>query len=171
MSDSTVKKITRLKLHDGEAGVRQTLKLMGRLVREYRANPTIYGLARSLIQKVPQKSWRGEVDQMFYFVRDDIRYVKDPVGAEAVQLPTITLSIKSGDCDDKVTLLSSLLESAGHPTRFCAVKVDGKDRYSHVFLQTKIGKSWWVSLETTEPWPSGKQSPRISGKMLVFYPR
>lgn len=170
MPEASVRKISRQKLLDGEAGVRQTLKLMGRLVREYRANPTIYGLARSLIQKVPQKSWRGEIDAMFYFVRDGIRYVRDPVGAEAVQLPTITLDIKSGDCDDKVTLLSSLLESAGHPTRFCAVKVDGGERYSHVFLQTKIGKKW-LSLEPTEPWPSGQQSPRISGKMLVFYPR
>jgi hypothetical protein len=96
--------------------------------------------------------------------------IRDPVGAEAVQLPTVTLEIKSGDCDDKVTLLSALLESCGHPTRFCAVKVDGSDRYSHVFLQTKLGKSW-LSLETTEPWPPGQQSPRISGKMLVFYPR
>lgn len=170
MTDSKIRKIDRLKLHDGEAGVRQTLKIMGRLVREYRASPTIYGLSRSLIQKVPQKSWRGEVDALFYFVRDSIRYVKDPVGAEAVQLPTITLEIKSGDCDDKVTLLSSLLEAIGHPTRFCAVKVDGGSRYSHVFLQTKVGKRW-VSLETTEPWPSGQQSPRITGKMLVYYPR
>lgn len=170
MTDSKIRKIDRLKLHDGEAGVRQTLKIMGRLVREYRASPTIYGLSRSLIQKVPQKSWRGEVDALFYFVRDGIRYVKDPVGAEAVQLPTITLEIKSGDCDDKVTLLSSLLEAIGHPTRFCAVKVDGGSRYSHVFLQTKVGKRW-VSLETTEPWPSGQQSPRITGKMLVYYPR
>jgi len=170
MTDSKIRKIDRLKLHDGEAGVRQTLKIMGRLVREYRASPTIYGLSRSLIQKVPQKSWRGEVDALFYFVRDSIRYVKDPVGAEAVQLPTITLEIKSGDCDDKVTLLSSLLEAIGHPTRFCAVKVDGGSRYSHVFLQTKVGKRW-VSLETSEPWPSGQQSPRITGKMLVYYPR
>jgi len=170
MTDNSVKKISRQKLLDGEAGVRQTLKLMGRLVREYRANPIIYGLGRSLIQKVPEKSWRGEIGAMFYFVRDQIRYVRDPVGAEAVQLPTVTLEIKSGDCDDKVTLLSALLESCGHPTRFCAVKVDNSDRYSHVFLQTKLGKSW-LSLETTEPWPPGQQSPRISGKMLVFYPR
>ena len=170
MPDSTVRKIDRLKLLDGEAGVRQTLKLMGKLVRKYRADPAVYGLARSLIQKVPQKSWRGEADALFYFVRDGIRSVKDPVGAEAVQLPTITLEIKSGDCDDKVTLLSSLLESIGHPTRFCAVKVDGGTRYSHVFLQTKVGKRW-VSMETTEPWPPGQQSPRISGKMLVYYPR
>lgn len=164
-----VDKIARLKIADGEAGIRQTLKLMGDLVRKYRGNPTIYGLARTLTANVPSKSWSAEVNALFYFVRDQIRYVKDPVGYEAVQLPTTTLQVQSGDCDDKVTLLCSLLESIGHPTRFVAVKVDGQQNYSHVYCQTKIGKDW-LSLETTENWQPGQSSNRIT-KRLAYYPR
>ena len=164
-----VKRITRLTLSDGEAGIRQTLKIMGDLVREYRGNATIYSLARSLTANVPAKAWNAEVDTIFYFVRDQIRYVKDPVGYEAVQLPTITLQIQSGDCDDKVTLLCSLLESIGHPTRFVAVQVDGQPFYSHVYCQTKIGKRW-KSLESTEDWAPGQFSNRAT-KRLAYYPR
>lgn|SRR5574343_1453504 len=164
-----IDKITRFKIADGEAGIRQTLKVMGNLVKKYRRNPVIYNLARTLTANVPQKSWIGEVYSLFYFVRDEIRYVKDPVGIESVQMPTITLQIGSGDCDDKVTLLCSLLESIGHPTRFVAVMVKGSNRYSHVYCQTKVGKRW-ISLETTENWEPGQSSDQIT-KRLAYYPR
>lgn len=140
---------------------------MKRLIREYKSNPAIYGLARHIVSACPEKNWAAEVNAVFFFVRDQIRYTLDPLNLEGLQAPTETLKLKSGDCDDKVMLMGALLQSIGHPVRMVAVQVDGADYYSHVFLQSKIGERW-VSYETTERWQPGQTSPRITGQAIVM---
>lgn len=139
---------------------------MRRLIREYKSNPVIYGLARNIVSTLPEKNWTAEVNAVFFFVRDKIRYTLDPYALEGLQAPTETLNLGAGDCDDKVMLMGSLLQSIGHPVRMVAVQVDGSPHYSHVFLQTRIGDRW-VSYETTERWQPGEVSPRITGKAIV----
>lgn len=50
---------------------------------------------------------------LFYFIRDYINYVNDPVAREYIQNPLYTLKIKSGDCDDHALLFSLMLYSIG----------------------------------------------------------
>lgn len=162
--------VTRVTIRKGEPGIRDTLRIMGRLVKQYQADPMIRSLSADLVRHFPNKSFSAEVTALFYYVRDVIRYVKDPVQYELVQTPIKTLELRYGDCDDQVTLLCSMLESIGHPTRFVAVQVDDQPNYSHVFCQTLVGTRW-LSLETTERWEPGQQSPRITGRPIVWYPR
>lgn len=140
---------------------------MRRLAREYATDPTIIALSRKLTLGLPPKAWRSEVERLFHFVRDQVRYCLDPVDCEGLQTPVETLRLGQGDCDDKCMLLAALLRSIGHPSEFVAVQVDGQAHYSHVFLRTRIGDRW-VSLETTEPWPMGKVGERITGKPLAL---
>lgn len=139
---------------------------MRAIIRHYTTDPTVYGLARHIVSRLPEKSWSAEVNALFYFVRDQIRYTLDPHDCEGLQTPVETLNLGTGDCDDKVMLLAALLRSIGHPTKLVAVQVDNSPNYSHVFLQTRIGPQW-LSLETTEKWAPGKISPRITGKAMV----
>jgi transglutaminase-like putative cysteine protease len=131
---------------------------MRRLVRQYKKDATIRNTAASMIQRLDQKDWESEITTLFHFVRDSIRYMRDVRGVETVQTPVATLSRGYGDCDDKSTLLASLLESVGHPTRFVAIG-RGPNSFSHVYVETRIGTRW-IGLEPTEPVPAGWKPPR-----------
>lgn len=148
-------RVTIAGLPSGEAGVVGTLKWMERFARDAAHNDhAIRMLALGQFQGLAQKDYIGEAKRLHAFVRDRIRYVRDPEGRELVQTPQATLGIGQGDCDDKATLLASLLMATGHPVRFVAVAVGPNPNLSHVYVETRIGTSW-VPAETTEPWPFG----------------
>lgn len=69
---------------------------------------------------------RGMISQgrlpHFFFVRDRIRYRRDPVDVELVQDAQRTIETGAGDCDDKVVALCSLLCVAGYVTRFVSAR-------------------------------------------------
>lgn len=166
----TVDRITLKQLPDGDAGTRATLKEMGDLVRRYKVDPLIYTLSRQLTAHLPQKDWPGQVRALTEYVRDRIRYVHDPSGLQALQLPPITLELGAGNCAQKSTLLGALLASIGHPVQFAAARELNDEKYGHVFVRTLIGRSW-VPLETTEPVEPGTLGPgaqRITQPLLIY---
>jgi transglutaminase-like putative cysteine protease len=91
------------------------------------------------------------------YVRDNIRYVRDPAPAEQLSPPAWVMQIGAGDCDDKAILLASLLASIGHSARFIAVAF-APEAYSHVWVQVHIGGRW-IDLEPTEPLKCGERIP------------
>lgn len=137
---------------------------MSELVKRSKKNPDLRAFALSLVRRNGQKDYAGEVRDIHAFVRDRIRYVKDVTGVETLHTPEKLLELRQGDCDDKSTLLASLLESIGHPTRFIAVGFR-PGRFDHVYVETKIGPRW-VGLETTEPWPPGRVPPNPITRMV-----
>jgi transglutaminase-like putative cysteine protease len=159
---------TLLEISDGVPGIKQTLYLMRALVRRYKVDPNIRHVAASLVQDLPPKDWRGQVRRLHAFVRDRIRYLRDIDGVETVQTPDKTLELAYGDCDDKATLLATLLQTIGHPARFVAIATQAPGDFSHVFVDTLIGREW-VALETTEPVEMGWQPPphRQLSRMIV----
>lgn len=139
---------------DGTVGTRQTLRLMARLVREYRTDPAIREKAAYLVQFLPGQQFTEEVRTLFTWVRDNIRYLGDVQNVETIQSPDVTLARRHGDCDDQATLLAAMLESIGHKTRFVAVGFSRPGEFDHVFTETRIGNDW-VALETTIAVPMG----------------
>ena len=124
-------------LPSGRKGVLATLKVMREFVRRYKKIPEIRKRGADLIAHVPQKDFAGEASALHNFVRDHIRYMRDINGVETVQTPDATLRFGYGDCDDKATLLATLLEATGHPTRFVAIG-RSPGRFEHVFVETQI---------------------------------
>ncbi len=149
----------------GRAGIVETLNLMRGLVRESKKSLAIRTTALSLVQDLEQKDFQSEIEEIFFFVRDGIRYVKDVNGVETLQYPQITLQLKQGDCDDKSTLLASLLESIGHKTRFKAVGFS-PGKFSHVFVQA-FYQGKWVSLDATMDRPLGWQPPNAVEQLCL----
>jgi transglutaminase-like putative cysteine protease len=135
-------------LPSGIEGTRQTLDLMVRITNDAKTRLEVRNRALSLTRWLPPKAWRAQVDQLFKFVRDQIRYTRDIRGVETLTHPVQTLAIGQGDCDDKSMLLAALLESIGHPTRFIAVGLQ-PNSFQHVLVETVIGDDW-VALETTK---------------------
>lgn len=126
---------------------------MRRLVRDAKKTLPVRQTALLIVQNIPPKNWYREVSEIWQFVTNNIRYVRDVNGVETLQTPEKTMEFGQGDCDDQSVLIASLLESIGHPTRFIALGF-GPLNYQHVFAETKIGNKW-MPVETTEDWPLG----------------
>lgn len=153
------------RIPSGKAGVIATLKIMRNMIRTGKTSLPVRLLALDLTSNLQQKNYSGEISEIFYFVRDRIRYVKDIDGVETLQTPDKTLELKAGDCDDKSILLASMLQAIGHPVRLVAVGFK-PGVFCHVFVQTKIGTKW-VSLETTEPQKLGWEPPRALERLVM----
>lgn len=134
----------------GVAGTRQTLKIMARLVKDYRTNPTIRNVAADMVQHLPGMSFHGEAKTLFDWVQRNVRYLQDVNDVETIQAPDVTLQDRRGDCDDQATLLAALLESIGHPVRFVAIGYTNPSEFDHVFVETRIGDTW-EGCDTTVP--------------------
>lgn len=147
-------------LPDGIAGIKETLACMTAYVREYKKAPEIRRMADVLTQHLDDKDFVGEAGALFDFVQNNIRYLQDIADVETLQTPVVTLENGSGDCDDKSTLLATLLESIGHKTRFIAAGFNGGD-IEHVFVESRMGTKW-VPMDTTESQPMGWMPPGIT---------
>jgi transglutaminase-like putative cysteine protease len=141
--------------------------MMSDLVKAGKKNPAIRQRATSLVQDLPSKDRLGEIERLFNYVQNSIRYVRDIHDVETLHYAEQVMSQEHGDCDDKAILLSSLLESIGHPTRFVAVGFQPGE-FSHVFVDTMIGNKKWLSLDTTEYHPIGWRPPGIV-EILLWY--
>lgn len=113
----------------------------------------------------------GEVRALFMFVRDRVRYTRDPVGVELLQTPTRVLRERVGDCDDKSILLAALLRAVGHPARvaFRAIAANPffPGQFSHVYVIARVGQRE-IPLDPTPPKARmGWEYPRPSALMEV----
>lgn len=154
-----------MQIPGGKAGIIRTLKLMRELVRQGKIDMTIRQLALKLVAHLPQKAWRAQINALFEFVREEIRYVHDINGIETLHTARKVLELGSGDCDDKAILLASLLESVGHPTRFMAIGF-APDEYEHVLVDTKVG-DFWLPLDATEPFDAGWNPPNVVSRLII----
>lgn len=142
-----------------------TLGAMQSLAIRGRADPSIRKLARKIIEGVPNKDYSGEVAAVTQWIRDNIRYTRDPFQRETVQAAHVTLRDGHGDCDDMSILGASLLGSIGHNTQF---KIVGKDKPAHVFIEVNIpGRGWIISDPTVQKdytkLPPGYRAIQIAG--------
>ena len=149
----------------GFRGTQATLRAVRHLARADSSTPEIWRLSRVLTQDLLSYDRRAEVGAIHHFVRDGIRYVRDPRGTEAVQSPRTTLRIGSGDCDDKTALVGSLLTAIGYPVRYVLAKTDPlrPEDFSHIYPETEIGSDW-LAIETIIPGaPLGWRTPSLGG--------
>lgn len=157
--------VFEVRIGSGNRGVIDTLKVMRRMVREYRRNPQIIALVQSLLANVNEKWWVEELSALLRFVQRDVRYTLDVNEVEVLQSPTHLLQTRQGDCDDKSTLLATMIEAAGHKARFEAVGFDGEN-LSHVLVSAQVGNDW-LPLETTEPVNAGWYPPNVNTKYVL----
>ena len=153
-------------LAPGSAGTAQTLRQMAKLARDGAKDPGVIQVASELVRNLPQYDRVGEVCAIHEFVRDSIRYTNDPTDLELIRTPRAILEMGVGDCDDKSILLSSLLRCIGRPSRFIAIQMRGVKAFSHVYVETPMGKKW-IALETIKPVKAGWQPNNVCRRMVV----
>ena len=86
---------------------------------------------------------------LYYFVRDEIKYVSDPLGKEYIESPKIVLKTGTADCESGSLLLLNMMENIG---------VDGEIVLipGHAFVRIKLDKALgkykyddWIYLDWT----------------------
>jgi len=147
-----------VQIPDGVAGTEATLRAMREMVKRCRVNPQIRQAATTVAFLQPEKNHYAEAEAIFNEVRDGVRYMRDVYAVETLQEPPTTLALRLGDCDDQTTLLASMLEAIGIPTRFVVAGYNG-DQYEHVYLQAWLDDAGWVDMDATEPHPMGWAPP------------
>jgi len=146
-----------VQISDGVAGVDQTIRTMRTLVNRCKSDLEIRQAATSTIFLTPEKDPHSEMEALFRWVRDSVRYVRDVHGVETLMTPPVVMASRLGDCDDQACLLACMLESVGYPTRFVVAGYGGP-LFEHVYLQAWDGRQW-VSMDPTEPHPMGWEPP------------
>lgn len=139
----------------GVDGTRATLAVMAKMVRESKLLPVIRNLAVIIIAGLPHKAYAEQAAAVQRWVRSNVQYVRDVRGVETLTPPAYMLRTRAGDCDDQATLLASILESIGLPTRLVAGGPNAQT-FVHVWAEVEIGGRW-CACETTEPWPLGRR--------------
>jgi transglutaminase-like putative cysteine protease len=84
----------------------------------------------------------SQLSALYRFVRDQIRFVQDPVGTQAVQSPRATLEYRAGNCAQRATLLVALARSigisAGLRFRVIAANPRRPRDFSHVYVVATV---------------------------------
>lgn len=112
---------------------------------------------------IPPRNWDREVNALFQYVIDNVRYTLDPIDLELFQSPARTLQMGIGDCDDVSILLGALLQHAGYPVRIRVIGMKGAQTFSHVYLKVGLPPNQpfrWIPLDASrEDKPAGWEYP------------
>jgi|GEM_PF-6078510 len=139
-------------LRHGALGNEQTLRYAAAMVREDAVqDDRLRALAESLIQSCAPHDSQCEVQKLFEFVRDQIRYVEDAPDTERIADAWRTYEHRAGDCGDKSILLASLLACIGYRSQFVVQSWDGdlSDGYDHVHIAAFMPDGSVVELDPT----------------------
>jgi hypothetical protein len=142
----------------GHAGVFVTARLIREAIDQGKKRGEVIQAAVSLLYTTPERDEAHEVRAIFEWVRDSIRYVRDPAGLESLSAPHMTLRRMVGDCDDQVALLGALLESIGYPVRLIIAAYQAPHAWEHVYAQAFVNGEW-IDLDPTERQPMGWAPP------------
>lgn len=172
--------ILRSKIPADDRGVDQTVALMVRMARGIYGgkSPRIRALAINIINQagVRDKDYYGMAEAIHNWVRDEIRYIRDPIGQETLSYPEETaFNTKAGDCDDKTILEMALLASLGIHSYPVVISTHPSGTFSHVYLHVIIPDGAHPRAGEIVPadpimrqWPFGREADdqRVTRKKL-----
>ena len=149
--------------------VEQTAANMRTLAWEGQTSPLVRQFAIETLRRVKPKDALSEIGALYHACCREVHYLADPVGAEFLQHPEVTVRTAAGDCDDMSILLASTLLmseilSVGHPCRYKLVGFKGQG-FSHVFLETLVSGKW-VALDPVAGSATSKMLKDITSQKI-----
>jgi transglutaminase-like putative cysteine protease len=132
-----------------EAGNRTT-SLMEAIERIDPSDPVIKQIATTVASQSCEQSRICQTKALYYFVRDNIQYVSDPVAKEYIESPVEILRTTGADCESGTLLLAALEESIGIDAEIVLIP-------GHAYLRIKLPQALnkykrdgdWVYLDWT----------------------
>lgn len=145
-------------------GVPDTLTQMAGLAREAQTDSVVREWAEDRVKGLGPNDPLSELAALNYAMARHVRYTADPLNAEMVRHPQITLQRGHGDCDDMATALrtmvSGTMRSVGIQAEFCAVGISGNEP-EHVFVRARLPDGNWVVLDPVAGPSVREMLPRI----------
>lgn len=108
---------------------------MRRFARRGAEDLELIALVKDICKHLEQGDYAGECLACYYWVCQNVRYMRDGNGVETVQTPQRILDTLSGDCDDMSTLLAAMFLVLGNRCRFVLVGFQPRQAPSHVFTE------------------------------------
>jgi transglutaminase-like putative cysteine protease len=162
---------TRLDFSDYRKKFSASIAICAELVRRYKWNPEIRTAALKILRGagVAARDKMAEIYAIYKYVRDVVQFRNDVNDIETLQTPVYTLQMNAGDCDDKVTLLASLLEAVGYKTRFATISQNAAGAMSHIYTQVQLPDQSWLNLETVRPVAIGTAPENFTRRAFYAY--
>ncbi len=111
-----------------------SLKTRNDFVEFLKVDPVIKQAANKIVTEGCDNSRVCNAKAIYYFVRDNIEYVSDPVNFEYVEEPKEVLVTKGGDCESGTLLMAALMESVGIDAELVFIP-------GHAFLRIKLDEA------------------------------
>ena len=147
--------LTETPLLSGDAGTYQSLSAMRAAIETDRTSPFVRNAAVQAIAGAPERNFLSEVTGILDYVRERVRYTRDPLDVEYVQTPDFMLrairrdGTVSGDCDDSAVLFAALAEAVGYETRFSVLGEAGEN-YAHVIVEVRDNAGRWIPVDPSQ---------------------
>lgn len=143
--------------------IEDRIALINYYIQEGKQDAQIRRLASAILNQrcgdqwcIPEKDWKAEVEAIFNWVRNNVRYTLDPNELELFQRARRSIENSTADCDDQVILAGAILQAVGYPLRLVVIDT-GRGGYSHIYLQVglpPVNPKRWLPFDltaTTEP--------------------
>lgn len=128
-------------------------------IEEGMQDPAIQKLAAKILSayNVPSRDYRGEAEAIFLWVRENIRYTRDPEGMELFRKPKRILELGIADCDDMSILIGALLSTIGQVIilRVIGVSSNNPEHIYPVVLIPPDDPTETIALDATRAEPMG----------------
>ena len=98
------------------------------------SDPTIKFVANKIATTACDGNIICQSKALFYFVRDNIEYVADPINIEYIEHPTTVLLSGGADCESGSILLASLQEAIGVDSQLVIIS-------GHVYVRIKLDEA------------------------------
>jgi hypothetical protein len=165
--------VRRSVLPEGVAGVDATVRKMVEMAHSQWGSKSakIRALAIDIVKRagVPDKQYFLEMVAIHNWVRDNIRYFRDPIGQETLSYPEETaFNSKGGDCDDLSILEIALLGAIGLEAYPVVIGMF-PNHYSHVYVHGKVPAGPRAGeIIPLDPimknWPAGREAKNVKAK-------
>jgi len=167
--DSRVDKVTYYPLEGGDAGTRQTISHMVRLIREGSADPVVKDFAINATAGIPFKDRKNVFYGLLNRVRSTFRYVNDSDGLEQIWTPRVHADrvnrhgFTAADCDDLAVWIGALARSLGFRTRLVTLANGRRGKaFNHVLAEVEVSPGEWISTDFLAP-----NTPRLRSETTV----
>lgn len=134
-------RVTVYQFPGGYPGTAATLRLMSQVLREEYGDPRMRARFRTITRDVAPLDVWGEVEAVWNFCLENIRYQRDPPGIEHITRPVdLDKQIERGtaaeDCESMALYAATLLAAGGIPSAWEAQGRDRarRDRFKHCSL-------------------------------------
>ncbi len=109
---------------------------MRRFAHKGKSDLEVRQLVETICKDLVQGDYAGEVLAIYYWVCQNIRYMRDIHDVEFVKEPRQIVATKSGDCDDIATLLAAMCMTCGNTCEFLLASYSPSQTMpTHVFLR------------------------------------